>query len=174
MSILFIESNLHIEYTSFIVCQPQVAFSWSVANTRINKLWDYIQYSRILYLTWKNLFFYSVYLHRLMLYRQPIWQCETTGRSNLTYAQALESERKEKERVGDRFPERLKAGVLKRLQFRTWYITFSCPSLCMLLTLIQYSGTDRLEAVVEDIYSHFLDQYLPGEVIHCKWDDGIM
>jgi bromodomain adjacent to zinc finger domain protein 1A len=53
-----------------------------------------------------------------MLYRQPIWQCETTGRSNLTYVQALESERKEKERVDDRFPEQLKECVLKRLQFR--------------------------------------------------------
>lgn len=95
---------------------------------------------------------YDVYLHRLMLYRQPIWQCETTGRSNLTYAQAVESERKEKERVGDRFPEQLKAGVLQRIQFRT----------------------DRLEAVVEDVYSHFLNRYLPGEIIHCKWDDGIM
>lgn len=55
-----------------------------------------------------------------MLYRQPIWQCETTGRSNLTYAEAVASERKEKERVGDRFPEQLKACVLKRLQFREW------------------------------------------------------
>lgn len=36
------------------------------------------------------------------------------------------------------------------------------------------SGTDRLEAVVEDVYSHFLNRYLPGEIIHCKWDDGIM
>ncbi|CAO3677569.1 unnamed protein product [Umbelopsis ramanniana] len=87
-----------------------------------------------------------------MLYRQPIWQCETTGRSNLTYAEAVASERKEKERVGDRFPEQLKACVLKRLQFRT----------------------DRLEAVVEDVYSYFLDRYLPGEIVHCKWDDGVM
>ncbi|CAM0142645.1 hypothetical protein VKS41_002800 [Umbelopsis sp. WA50703] len=87
-----------------------------------------------------------------MLYRQPIWQCETTGRSNLTYVQALESERKEKERVDDRFPEQLKECVLKRLQFRT----------------------ERLETVVEDIYTYFLDRYLPGEVIHCRWDDGIM
>ncbi|KAG2182437.1 hypothetical protein INT43_007367, partial [Umbelopsis isabellina] len=86
-----------------------------------------------------------------MLYRQPIWQCETTGRSNLTYVQALESERKAKERVDDRFPEQLKACVLKRLQFRT----------------------ERLETVVEDIYNYYVDRYLPGEVIHCRWDDGI-
>lgn len=63
-------------------------------------------------------FFYRTYLQRTQLYKQPIWQCETTGRGNLTYAQALESERLEKERVQDKLPEQLQRRVLQRAQFR--------------------------------------------------------
>jgi hypothetical protein len=52
------------------------------------------------------------------LYKKPIWQCESTGKSNLTYKQALESEKVEKERVQDKLPEQLQKRVLMHIQFR--------------------------------------------------------
>jgi bromodomain adjacent to zinc finger domain protein 1A len=52
------------------------------------------------------------------LYKKPIWQCESTGKSNLTYKQALESEKVQKERVQDKLPEQLQKRVLMHIQFR--------------------------------------------------------
>lgn len=59
----------------------------------------------------------------MSLYRKPIWQCESTGKSNLTYEQALESEKVEKERVQDKLPEQLQKRVLLHVQFRKHKIT---------------------------------------------------
>ncbi|KAI8373223.1 ATP-utilizing chromatin assembly and remodelling N-terminal-domain-containing protein [Radiomyces spectabilis] len=94
---------------------------------------------------------YPTYLQRYSLYKRPIWQCESTGRSNLTYAQALESERLEKERVQDKLSGQLQKRVLERVQFQT----------------------GRLDAVVDDVYNYFLERYVPGETVSCLWDDGI-
>lgn len=64
-------------------------------------------------------------MERTALYKQPIWQSEATGRSNLTYKQALENERIEKERVQDKIPEELQKRVLAYAQFRM-FIHFYC------------------------------------------------
>ncbi|KAI9013772.1 ATP-utilizing chromatin assembly and remodelling N-terminal-domain-containing protein [Phycomyces nitens] len=95
---------------------------------------------------------YATYLQRLSLYKRPVWQCETTGRSNLTYEDALKSEKTERDRVQDKLPERLQQRVLERVQFQT----------------------ARLDTVVEDVYSHFLERYIAGEIVNCLWDDGIV
>jgi hypothetical protein len=58
------------------------------------------------------------YLKRTSLYRKPIWQCESTGKSNLTYKEALDSEKVEKEKVQDKLPEQLQKRVLLHIQFR--------------------------------------------------------
>lgn len=57
-------------------------------------------------------------MKRTSLYRKPIWQCESTGKSNLTYKQALDSEKVEKEKVQDKLPEQLQKRVLLHIQFR--------------------------------------------------------
>ncbi|KAI8083615.1 ATP-utilizing chromatin assembly and remodelling N-terminal-domain-containing protein [Thamnidium elegans] len=94
---------------------------------------------------------YSEYLKRTGLYRKPVWQCESTGKSNLTYKEALESEKLEKERVQDKLPEELQKRVLLRVQFQT----------------------TRLDAVVEDVYQYFSNRYVDGEILNCVWDDNI-
>ncbi|KAI9362262.1 ATP-utilizing chromatin assembly and remodelling N-terminal-domain-containing protein [Pilaira anomala] len=94
---------------------------------------------------------YSEYLKRIGLYRKRIWQCESTGKSNLTYKEALESERVEKERVQDKLPEQLQKQVLLHVQFQT----------------------TRLDAVVEDVYQYFSNRYVDGEILNCVWDDNI-
>ncbi|KAI7880498.1 ATP-utilizing chromatin assembly and remodelling N-terminal-domain-containing protein [Mucor mucedo] len=94
---------------------------------------------------------YSEYLKRASLYRKPIWQCESTGKSNLTLGQALESEKIEKERVQDKLPEELQKRVLLHVQFQTL----------------------RLDAIVEDVYKYFAHRYVDGEILNCIWDDNI-
>ncbi|KAI9314873.1 ATP-utilizing chromatin assembly and remodelling N-terminal-domain-containing protein [Dichotomocladium elegans] len=94
---------------------------------------------------------YTAYLERTLLYRQPIWQCEMTGRINLTYAEALESERVEKSRVKEKLPEELQRRVLERAQFKTI----------------------RLDAVVDDIYDYYIDRFDEGDLVTCRWNDGV-
>ncbi|KAI7869325.1 ATP-utilizing chromatin assembly and remodelling N-terminal-domain-containing protein [Spinellus fusiger] len=94
---------------------------------------------------------YTTYLQRLTLYRRPVWQCEITGRSNLTYEDALKSEMIERDRVRDKLPENLQQRVLERVQFQT----------------------ARLDSVVEDIYMYFLERYIADEIVNCIWDDKI-
>jgi len=40
-----------------------------------------------------------------MLYKKPIWTCELTGKMNLTYEEALESERNCREKTKNTYPE---------------------------------------------------------------------
>lgn len=54
----------------------------------------------------------------MSFYRLKIFQCETSGRGNLTFFEALESEKSEARMLDARFPEQLKAAVLKSVQWR--------------------------------------------------------
>ena len=54
----------------------------------------------------------------MSFYRLKQFQCEVTGKSGLDYFQALESERQEARTLHSRFPEPLKAAVLKAVQWR--------------------------------------------------------
>lgn len=58
------------------------------------------------------------YVNRYFFYKQKSWQCETTGKSGLTYEEALESEHKEKSMVANKFPPQLRKPLLEFSQFR--------------------------------------------------------
>ncbi|ORZ24596.1 hypothetical protein BCR42DRAFT_458465 [Absidia repens] len=90
------------------------------------------------------------YLHRTALYKRPLWQCECTGRSSLSYAEALESERSGKPKAKNKLPEALQKPVLERAQFQK----------------------TRLDAVVEDVYNFFVNRYVSDENVDCVWDDA--
>ncbi|KAI8137184.1 ATP-utilizing chromatin assembly and remodelling N-terminal-domain-containing protein [Fennellomyces sp. T-0311] len=94
---------------------------------------------------------YEIYLKRSTMYKQHIWQCELTGRSNLTYAEALSSERTEKDRVQEKLPDELQRRVLERAQFQ--------------------SG--RLDGVVDNVYDHFINRFDAGDLVTCRWNDGV-
>lgn len=59
------------------------------------------------------------YAARMSFYRLKQFQCEVTGKSGLDYFQALASERQEARTLHTRFPEQLKAPVLRAVQWRT-------------------------------------------------------
>lgn len=58
------------------------------------------------------------YAARMSFYKLKQFQCEVTGKSGLNYFQALESEQQESRTLHSRFPEQLKAAVLRSVQWR--------------------------------------------------------
>ncbi|MFS7895317.1 putative transcription factor & chromatin remodeling DDT family [Helianthus anomalus] len=59
---------------------------------------------------------YREYLQRINLYRQRVWTCKSTGKGNLTYEEALVSEKQAIEKV-QQFPKELMEPVLRDVQF---------------------------------------------------------
>ncbi|TBU48396.1 chromatin remodeling complex protein [Dichomitus squalens] len=88
---------------------------------------------------------YEAYAARMSFYRMKQFQCEVTGKSGLDYFQALESERQEARTMHSRFPDQLKAAVLKAVQW-------------------QVMG--RLDHLVEAVYDRFKDRYYPDEKVY--------
>ncbi|RCH97679.1 hypothetical protein CU098_002438, partial [Rhizopus stolonifer] len=82
----------------------------------------------------------------LNLYHQAIWECEATGRKNLTYEQALESERTEHDRAEYKLCYALRKQMLHRVQFQT----------------------SRLDDLVNDVYHYFEQNYVIDETVHCR------
>ncbi|PSR88080.1 DDT domain-containing protein [Actinidia chinensis var. chinensis] len=59
---------------------------------------------------------YGEYLNRINLYRQRIWTCKVTAKTNLTFEEALVSEKHATEKV-QQFPKELVVPVLRDVQF---------------------------------------------------------
>ncbi|KAG0227766.1 hypothetical protein BGW42_002736 [Actinomortierella wolfii] len=88
------------------------------------------------------------YINRYLFYQQKSWQCITTGKSGLTYEEALESERKAQSTTASKFPSQLRKPLLEFVQF----------------------NTGRIDAVVEESISQFKDRYFEGESVNVVWD----
>ncbi|KAF8844084.1 hypothetical protein BDN67DRAFT_944466 [Paxillus ammoniavirescens] len=87
---------------------------------------------------------YDAYAARMSFYRLKQFQCEVTGKSGLDYFQALESEQQEAQTMHSRFPEPLKAAVLKAVQ---WQVV------------------GRLDHLVEAVFDRFKDRYFADEKV---------
>ncbi|CAG7851525.1 SubName: Full=Related to ITC1-subunit of Isw2 chromatin remodelling complex {ECO:0000313/EMBL:CCA67434.1} [Serendipita indica DSM 11827] len=85
---------------------------------------------------------YSSFVSRMSFYGLKIFQCETSGKGNLTFFEALESEKAEARMLDARFPEPLKAAILKSVQ---WQLV------------------GRLDHLVEAVYDRFKDRYFEDE-----------
>ncbi|KAG1456290.1 hypothetical protein G6F56_006863 [Rhizopus delemar] len=93
---------------------------------------------------------YEEHSKRLALYQQPVWTCEITGKHNLTYQQALESERIEKRNVESKLPKVLRKAILTRVELQT---------------------TD-LNMLVDDIINNFKNNYFVGEIVYCTLNNN--
>ncbi|KAF9150807.1 hypothetical protein BG015_007352 [Linnemannia schmuckeri] len=91
---------------------------------------------------------YEDYINRYFFYKQKNWQCETTGKSGLTFEEALESEHKEKSMVANNFPAQLRKPLLEFVQFQT----------------------ARIDAVVDDAFAKFKNVYFLNELVTVVWD----
>ncbi|KAG0322830.1 hypothetical protein BGZ99_003142 [Dissophora globulifera] len=90
---------------------------------------------------------YEDYINRFFFYRQKTWQCETTGKSGLTYEQALESEHREKSMVANKLPPQLRKPLLEFVQFET----------------------TRIDGVVDDAITKFKNVYFLNEPVNVFW-----
>ncbi|KAK4705880.1 hypothetical protein P7C70_g319, partial [Phenoliferia sp. Uapishka_3] len=128
---------------------------------------------------------YEGYANRLSYLLNRIFQCEFSGKTNLDYFSALESEKVESRIVRERFPDELKGRVLHSVQFRK-----SSPSLrmrarrgeCVLVVTRDIGNrvernflqTDpppytevmgRLDAIIDLVFERYKDRYFSGEKI---------
>ncbi|CAN7068970.1 unnamed protein product [Brassica rapa subsp. trilocularis] len=61
---------------------------------------------------------YQMYLKRINLYRQRVWTCKSTGKTSLTYEEAVDSEKLASKKV-QTLPRELVAPALRIIQFST-------------------------------------------------------
>lgn len=88
------------------------------------------------------------YFERTMLFNSTIWTCAISGRPNLTYAEALESEKKHR-RVIDAFPQVLKGPVV------------------FLANLTKRSAISDL---VDDVFNFVNTRYFKNEIVQAAID----
>lgn len=93
---------------------------------------------------------YQEYLERINLYRQRVWVCKVSGKTNLTYEEALVSERRATEKV-QHFPKELIGPVLRMVQFKTL----------------------RVKELVSKISNSIKDFYLVGEEVTGRKTDSL-
>ncbi|NP_001130568.1 uncharacterized isoform X2 [Zea mays] len=93
---------------------------------------------------------YEEYLKRLNLYRQRVWTCNISGKSNLTFEEALVSEHKAMEKAQN-LPTELMAQVLR---------------------MTQYSPLGLYE-LVDKIYASLLEEVFEGIELHANKDGNV-
>lgn len=86
---------------------------------------------------------YEAFFDRTILSNSLVWSCSVTGKSNLTYEEAVECEEKAKKRISN-LPRPLKKGLL-------W--------------LAHKTKRGRLGEIVDDVYDWSKSRYFVGETI---------
>ncbi|KAG7892885.1 hypothetical protein KL936_001059 [Ogataea polymorpha] len=94
---------------------------------------------------------YDQYLSRMDYYNIKKFVCETSGNSNFTFFEALKVEQNEMSMMEARFPEPVKEPILR-------YVSFST--------------TPRIDALVDEVYAKFKDDFFPGDQVVVKTDAG--
>lgn len=94
---------------------------------------------------------YDAYLERMDFFKSKRFSCEVTGRSGLTFFDALRSEQAGSREIDEAFPQALREPVLRRVQFST---------------------TSRLDNLVEEVFNEFKNDFYPGELVTVILDDS--
>ncbi|KAF8653156.1 hypothetical protein HU200_062602 [Digitaria exilis] len=94
---------------------------------------------------------YQEYLKRLNLYRQRVWTCKMSGKSNLTFEEALVSEHNAVEKT-KKLPAEFMSYVLR---------------------MIQYS-TLGLYELINNIYASLLEEVFEGTELHANKDGSVI
>ncbi|KAK4049577.1 hypothetical protein OIV83_004075 [Microbotryomycetes sp. JL201] len=119
--------------------------------------------------TGETFFHEAPYMHRLHYLRQPIFECQATGRTGLDYFAALESETRAAEQQRARqahemFPDELKARVLGTAQFRKFW----SPRSHRVRQPADYSSTEiesTLDGLCDDVYERYENRFFVGEKV---------
>ncbi|KAJ7528779.1 hypothetical protein O6H91_15G019500 [Diphasiastrum complanatum] len=137
VSILFVYSELHETFNIAMPLLRRKAFALAKPpdDLRPDELIFQVRFTKEVFRD------YEEYLKRLNLYRQRVWTCRVTGKTNLTYEKALVSEHKAAQRVS--FPKEFMGPVLHIVQFSEL-------------------GIDKL---VDHICKVFKEQFVVGEEV---------
>ncbi|WWC67890.1 uncharacterized protein I206_101808 [Kwoniella pini CBS 10737] len=92
---------------------------------------------------------YESFCNRRAFYAQPLFQCEVSGKSSLSFYTALQSEQKEVRQLHSRFPRQLKKAVLSAVQF-------------------QIEG--KLDTLADKIFERFHDRFFDQEKVFVDVD----
>ena len=94
---------------------------------------------------------YDAYLERMDFFKSKRFTCEVSGRSGLTFFDALRSEQAGSREIDEAFPQALREPVLRRVQFST---------------------VSRIDNLVEDVFNDFKNEFYPGELVTVVMDDS--
>ncbi|KAI9832677.1 MAG: hypothetical protein M1819_004262 [Sarea resinae] len=94
---------------------------------------------------------YEDYLQRMDFYKQKRFICEITGRSSLTFFDALDLEESHASDVDFYFPDALKEPILRKVQFST---------------------VSRIDSLVDQLFEEFRLDFYPGENVTVFLDSG--
>ncbi|KAJ3040749.1 hypothetical protein HDV00_010506 [Rhizophlyctis rosea] len=92
---------------------------------------------------------YDDYYKRYNYYRKPVFACEKTGKLNLTFEEALESEKEARRRVQEKFPDVWRKPACERIHYSIL----------------------KLNPLVDDLYEFFRAHIYPGEIVIIEQDD---
>ncbi|XP_024383806.1 uncharacterized protein [Physcomitrium patens] len=93
---------------------------------------------------------YKEYLSCMKFYRRRLWTCKVSGKTNLTYEEALVSERKATEKV-QQFPKEFMGPVLRMVHLSPL----------------------RVDELVDRIYKIFKERFVPGEEVTGVQDEAL-
>ncbi|XP_038900334.1 DDT domain-containing protein DDB_G0282237 isoform X2 [Benincasa hispida] len=95
---------------------------------------------------------YNEYLSRINLYRRRVWMCKFTGKSNLTYEEALVSEKCAAEKV-QQFPKDLIVPALQIIQYSMLSLKDLADTVAVKLQECLFVGTELYGRKDDQIYS---------------------
>jgi len=108
------------------------------------------------------------------LYRERVWSCAITGKTNLTYEEALLSEKKAQEGF-DKFPLIYQQVALPIIHHSIFpfsspfsFLILKCSTLLKLKLQIKLLDTLELKALVDVLHEHFRINYIPGETVDAE------
>lgn len=106
--------------------------------------------SHVVYRWAAGLLVCSEFFERTILCNSLVWSCALTGRSGLTYLEAVESERRARHSLR----------------------TLPLPLLLPLLHLAAAGRHRRLAELCEDVYIYIKDRFFPGETVEVTGRNG--
>lgn len=107
----------------------------------------------------------------MKLYRRRVWTCKVSGKMNLTYEEALVSERKATEKV-QQFPKEFMGPVLRMVQFSMFLPLTPVPLLVVVRKHVKFVRQDSRSLAIRHLLIFFGHQQ--ERFIRCFCPCGIL
>ncbi|KAI5335833.1 hypothetical protein L3X38_025967 [Prunus dulcis] len=106
---------------------------------------------------------YDEYLNRINLYRQRVWMCKVSGKTNLTYEEALLSEERATEKV-HQFPKELMEPALQIIQYSMLSLKDLSDMVAEKLQERLYVGAEIYGRKDDDMYPCIVSKIIEDDV----------